>query len=153
MTTRTPARGGPRRGPSRLIAGGRAIADLGGDDDEPGARMARLFAAIYAVARRIPRGRITTYGQLAELAGMPGASRVAGAAMKVSKPGDRLPWQRVVGKRGRYGQIAILDPVGAAIQRQLLEDEGVEVSERGQIALDRYGWLPGERRAASKRGR
>ena len=150
---RTPARGRARRGPARLIAGGRAVADLGGDDDEPGARRARLHAAIYAVARRIPRGRITTYGQLAELAGMAGASRVAGAAMKLSKPGDRLPWQRVVGKRGRHGQIAILDPVGAAIQRQLLEDEGVEVSARGQIALDRYGWLPGARRAVRKRRR
>jgi alkylated DNA nucleotide flippase Atl1 len=64
--------------------------------------------------------------------------------MKASTPADRVPWQRVIGKRGRlHGQIAIHDPVGAAIQRQLLTDEGVEVSERGAVALDRYGWLPG----------
>lgn len=113
--------------------------------------MLRLYRAIYTVARRIPRGRVATYGQVAELAGFPGGARVAGAAMKASTPADRVPWQRVIGKRGRlHGQIAIHDPVGAAMQRQLLEREGVEVSERGAIALDRFGWLPAARRARTR---
>jgi methylated-DNA-protein-cysteine methyltransferase related protein len=116
----------------------------------------RLYRAIYAVVRRIPRGRVVTYGQLAELAGIPGGARVAGAAMKTSKRGDRVPWQRVIGKAGRNrGRIAIHDPVGAAVQRQLLGDEGVAVGDTGLIALDRYGWLPGATsgsgRAASPR--
>jgi len=105
--------------------------------------VAKLYRSIYAVVRRIPTGQVSTYGQVAELAGIPGGGRVAGAAMKTSKPSDRLPWQRVIGKAGKNrGRIAIHDPVGAAVQRQLLGDEGVAVSETGLIALDRYGWLP-----------
>lgn len=107
------------------------------------AHVRRLYRAIYAVVRRIPRGRVATYGQVAELAGLPGGARVAGAAMKTSTPADRLPWQRVVGKAGpRRGRIAIFDPVGAAIQRQRLEAEGVDVGDSGLIALDVFGWLP-----------
>ena len=105
--------------------------------------VAQLYRAIYAVVRRIPAGRVATYGQVAELAGIPGGARVAGAAMKTSQPSDRLPWQRVIGKAGpNRGRIAIHDPVGAAVQRQLLDDEGVAVGDTGLIALDRYGWLP-----------
>ncbi|MBP8807959.1 MAG: MGMT family protein [Kofleriaceae bacterium] len=111
-------------------------------------------AAIHTVARTIPRGRVATYGQLAELAGFPGGARVAGAAMKTSTPADRLPWHRVVGKRGGLGVIAIHDPIGAAVQRGLLEDEGVAVDDRGTIALARFGWLPtGSGRAPRARRR
>jgi methylated-DNA-protein-cysteine methyltransferase-like protein len=103
----------------------------------------RLYRTIYAVVRRIPVGRVATYGQVAELAGMPGGARVTGAAMKTSQPADRLPWQRVLGKAGKTrGRIAIHDPVGAAVQRGLLEDEGVTVGDTGLVALDRFGWLP-----------
>jgi methylated-DNA-protein-cysteine methyltransferase-like protein len=105
--------------------------------------VAKLYRSIYAVVRRIPTGQVATYGQVAELAGLPGGARVAGAAMKTSQPSDRLPWQRVIGKAGKNrGRIAIHDPVGAAVQRQLLGDEGVTITETGLIALDRYGWLP-----------
>jgi methylated-DNA-protein-cysteine methyltransferase related protein len=113
-----------------------------------------LYAAIYAVVRRIPRGRVATYGQVAELAQIPGGARVAGAAMRGSGP-HRVPWHRVIGKRGpATGRIAILDPIGGAVQRQLLEREGVAVSERGTISLARYGWIPvtaSRRRAAPPR--
>src|SRR5262245_48872746 len=115
--------------------------------------VARLYRSIYAVVRRIPTGRVATYGQVAELAGIPGGARVAGAAMKTSKPGDRLPWQRVIGKASKNrGRIAIHDPVGAAVQRQLLGDEGIPISDTGLIALDRYGWLPGQAIGRRKRG-
>lgn len=114
------------------------------DDDELSAHGRAVRRAIHAVVRRIPRGRVATYGQVAELAGFPGGARVAGATMKVSKPADRLPWQRVVGKRGNLGVIAIHDPVGAAVQRELLEREGITVGERGTIALARFGWLPSQ---------
>ena len=111
--------------------------------DELTAHTRRLYQAIYKVVRRIPRGRVATYGQVAELAGIPGGARVAGAAMRAS---DGLPWQRVIGKRGpRRGGIQIHDPVGAAVQRQLLEAEGVEVTDAGVIDLTRFGWLPGAR--------
>ena len=104
-----------------------------------------LYRRIYAVVRKIPRGAVATYGQVAELAGIPGGARVAGAAMKTSKPADKLPWQRVIGKAGRLrGRIAIHDPVGAAIQRELLEGEGVHVGDTGLVALDVHGWLPAD---------
>jgi methylated-DNA-protein-cysteine methyltransferase-like protein len=103
----------------------------------------RLYRAIYAVVRRIPAGQVATYGQVAELAGIPGGARVAGAAMKVSKSAGRLPWQRVIGKASRTrGRIAIHDPVGAAVQRKLLAREGIAIGDTGLVALDVYGWLP-----------
>lgn len=94
---------------------------------------------MYAVVRKIPRGKVLTYGQLAELAGLPGAARLAGAAMRASKG---LPWHRVLGKSGpRRGKIALHDPVAAAMQRQRLQREGVAVSEVGAVNLERHGWL------------
>jgi methylated-DNA-protein-cysteine methyltransferase-like protein len=116
-----------------------------------------LFRAVKVVIRKIPKGHVATYGQVAELAGIPGGARIAAAALKTSKPGDQLPWQRVIGKAGKLrGRIAIHDPVGAAIQRQLLAEEGVTIGDTGLVALDVFGWLPatGARaRAASPRRR
>jgi methylated-DNA-protein-cysteine methyltransferase-like protein len=124
----------------------------------PSSDVDRLYRRIYAVVREIPRGHVATYGQVAELAGIPGGARVAGAALKVSKPSDRLPWQRVIGKAGKLrGRIAIYDPIGAAVQRQLLEKEGVRVGDSGLVDLGRYGWLSsptgGSSRGASPRRR
>lgn len=102
----------------------------------------QLYARIYAVIRRIPAGTVATYGQVAELAGIPGGARVTAAALKVAQPGRRLPWQRVIAKAGKgRGRIAIHDPVGAAIQRKLLVGEGVDIADNGLIALNIYGWL------------
>jgi methylated-DNA-protein-cysteine methyltransferase-like protein len=110
---------------------------------EDAGHLQRLFRAIKIVIRKIPRGHVATYGQIAELAGIPGGARIAAAALKTSKPADQLPWQRVIGKAGRLrGRIAIHDPVGAAIQRELLAAEGVEIGDTGLVALDRFGWLP-----------
>lgn len=119
---------------------------------EEAERVRRLYGSIHTVIRKIPKGHVATYGQVAELAGIPGGARVAAAALKTSKPGDRLPWQRVIGKRGRTtGRIAIHDPVGAAIQRELLEAEGVTVGDSGAIKLDVYGWLPADSPRRRKR--
>jgi methylated-DNA-protein-cysteine methyltransferase-like protein len=116
-----------------------------------------LYRRIYQVIRKIPRGRVATYGQVAELAGIPGGARISAAALKTSQPADRLPWQRVIGKAGKLrGRIAIHDPVGAAIQRKLLEDEGIVIGETGLVALDLHGWLPTEghpRHGAKRRTR
>jgi methylated-DNA-protein-cysteine methyltransferase-like protein len=102
----------------------------------------QLFRAIKVVIRKIPKGRVATYAQVAELAGIPNGGRIAAACLKTSKPSDQLPWQRVVGKAAALrGRIAIHDPVGAAMQRHLLTTEGVEIGESGLVALDVYGWL------------
>jgi len=121
---------------------------------EDSEHLQQLFRAIKAVIRKIPRGRVATYGQIAELAGIPGGARIAAAALKTSKPTDQLPWQRVIGKAGKLrGRIAIHDPVGAAIQRELLTTERVEIGDTGLVALDRYGWLPGAAPARGGRAR
>ena len=126
------------------------LARLGSRNQTANPVLEPLFRAVRAVIRKIPRGRVATYGMVAELAGIPNGARIAAAALKTSKPADQLPWQRVIGKAGKTrGRIAIHDPVGAAIQRQLLTKEGVEVGETGLVALAEYLWVP---RAGSGRG-
>jgi len=79
------------------------------------------------------------------MAGHPRASRHVGHALSALKEtGDDagVPWHRVLGSRPRRrAAISIKDPVGAALQRMLLEAEGVDLDERGQVALDRFGWF------------
>lgn len=97
--------------------------------------------AIHAVVRAIPRGKVATYGEVAALAGIPSGHRVAARVMRTCP--ERLPWQRVIGKKdARRGQINIDDPEHGALQRALLESEGVVFDANGFIPLGRYGWRP-----------
>jgi methylated-DNA-protein-cysteine methyltransferase-like protein len=106
-------------------------------------------ATIYAVVRSIPRGKVATYGQISELAGVPNGHRIVARAMRCCP--ERLPWQRVVGKKDiRRGQIAIGDPDHAALQRGLLESEGIVFDASGFIPLARFGWRLDE--PSSERG-
>lgn len=90
------------------------------------------------IVRRIPRGRVMTYGQVAAAAGVPRGARLVAYALRAAK--GTVPWQRVVGqKRKGRAHITIKDPVGAAMQRQMLSREGVKVGRDGTIDLDRYG--------------
>jgi methylated-DNA-protein-cysteine methyltransferase related protein len=102
------------------------------------------WTVFYRVVRRIPRGRIATYGQVALVAGKPRAARQVGyalAALRGTK--HRIPWQRVLGARpGKRAAVTILDPMGAAVQRALLEREGVRFDARGFVSLEQYGWKP-----------
>ena len=100
-----------------------------------------VTAAIYAVVRAIPRGRVATYGQVAELAGLRSGHRRVARAMKYCPP--NLPWQRVVGRKdARRAQVAIVDSEHASLQRALLEAEKVSFDDAGYIVLRRFGWLP-----------
>jgi methylated-DNA-protein-cysteine methyltransferase-like protein len=93
---------------------------------------------------------VATYGQVAELAGIPSGHRVAARAMR-SCP-DRLPWQRVVGKKdGRRAQVNIDDPDHAALQRALIASEGVVFDVNGFISLREFGWQPRTVVASSSR--
>lgn len=98
---------------------------------------------------RIPRGKVITYGEVAALAGRPGAAREVGYALAALRGSStRLPWQRVLGKRpGDFAGVSLLDPMGAAVQRDLLEREGVLFDPRERIPLDRFGWRPRRRRS------
>jgi methylated-DNA-protein-cysteine methyltransferase-like protein len=98
------------------------------------------YERIYATTRRIPRGRVATYGQIAELAGLPGHARQVGYAMNRLPEGSDVPWQRVVNAQGRVSPRA--EPGWEELQRQVLLEEGVVFSAAGRIDLDRFGWEP-----------
>jgi methylated-DNA-protein-cysteine methyltransferase related protein len=98
------------------------------------------YARIYAVVRRIPRGKVATYGQVAGLAGLRGHARQVGYAMYALRPATSVPWQRVVNAKGEISRRAVFG--GELRQRMLLEAEGVEFDWRDRISLKRFGWRP-----------
>ena len=100
------------------------------------------YARIYAVVRRIPRGRVATYGQVAALAGLPHAPRVAGYALHALPEGSPLPWHRVVAAGGKLS-LGRLSPHGAITQRLRLEKEGVRFDGRGCADMERCRWKAG----------
>ena len=103
---------------------------------------ADAYARIYAVVRRIPRGRVATYGQVAALAGLPQAPRLAGYALYALPEGSPIPWHRVVAAGGRL-TLGKISPHGAITQRLRLENEGVRFDARGCADLDRHRWSAG----------
>jgi len=104
---------------------------------------AQRYSAIYAVIRAIPRGKVMTYGQVAELASIPRGHRMVATALRNSDPTMKLPWQRVVAKRDRLrARIAIVDDRGAMRQRRLLQKEGVRFERDGSIRLHLFAWIP-----------
>ena len=106
----------------------------------PGRAPASGYARIWAVVRRIPRGRVASYGQVAQVAGLAGHARLAGYALHASLP-DTLPWHRVVNAQGRLS-LARIDTAGALTQRLRLEREGVRFDTRGRVDLTRHRWRP-----------
>ncbi len=99
--------------------------------------MADVRERIYATVKRIPRGRVSNYGAVAEVAGFPRRARLVGTVLRTAPQSLRLPWHRVVNAQGR-----VAFPAGTpAFQRQCgrLETEGV-VCRRGRVDLNRFGW-------------
>ena len=96
------------------------------------------FEQDYQVVRRIPPGKVATYGQVARILGKPRGARTVGWALHSMPEGSDVPWQRVINARG----IITLDAngPGGAIQRALLEAEGIVFDEQGRISLEVYGW-------------
>ena len=98
------------------------------------------YSRIYAVVRRIPRGRVATYGQIAELAGLPGHARQVGYALHALPEGTVVPWHRVLNARGTLSLRR--DSGGEITQRIKLEQEGVRFDIGGRIPLQRLQWRP-----------
>lgn len=96
---------------------------------------------IHAVVRKIPRGHVATYGQVARLAGLPGHARQVGYAMAALGDGTLVPWHRVINAQGRVS-LRRAGPGAGLGQRQLLEREGVRFDGSGRVSLARYGWEP-----------
>ncbi|EJF32716.1 MGMT family protein [Enterobacter sp. Ap-916] len=91
---------------------------------------------VYQIVAAIPEGCVTTYGEIAALAGSPRAARQVGGVLKRLPEGSRLPWHRVV---NRQGVISLTGP-DLQRQRQALLSEGVMVSGDGHIDMLRYRW-------------
>jgi methylated-DNA-protein-cysteine methyltransferase-like protein len=91
--------------------------------------------------RRIPRGRVATYGQVAALAGLPRQARLVGYALHALPEHTPLPWHRVLGAGGRLSLMR-LSPSAGFTQRLRLEREGVGFDARGRVDLARFGWRP-----------
>ena len=105
-----------------------------------GSPLTNRYGRIYRVVRRIPRGRVATYGQVARLAGLPGQARLVGYALHALADQD-VPWQRVINARGAISLRSFEGPELA--QRQLLEREGVRFDTEGRVPLARYRWAKG----------
>lgn len=101
---------------------------------------------VYRLIKKIPRGRVATYGDLARRLRLPGGARAVGYAMAACPSGRGIPWHRVVGAGGK---LLIPEPHGS-LQRRLLESEGVCV-EFGRIDMNRYAWNPAASRQRRKR--
>ena len=98
------------------------------------------FDKIYDVVRRIPRGKVATYGQIARLAGNKRWSRVVGYALHVNPDGDAIPCYRVVNREGRVSKAFVFG--GENRQIALLRADGIEVTD-GVVDLARYQWREG----------
>jgi methylated-DNA-protein-cysteine methyltransferase-like protein len=102
-----------------------------------------FYEQVYAVVRRVPRGRVTTYGRVAAMLGAPKAARAVGYALRALKdtadPAHaNVPWQRVINSQGR---ITIVNREHSARQQaKILRSEGVAVSDDLRIDLDVYLW-------------
>jgi methylated-DNA-protein-cysteine methyltransferase-like protein len=97
----------------------------------------KFAPAVYALLRRVPRGRVVTYGQVAALVGRPRAPRAVGGAMRDCP--DDVPWHRVVNAQGAISRRR--QGTGALTQRIRLEQEGVRL-RRGRVRLREYRWEP-----------
>ncbi|MDI3524182.1 MGMT family protein [Kosmotoga sp.] len=93
-----------------------------------------LYEKIYNVVRKIPFGKVASYGQIAVIVGC--SPRMVGFALASLKSGN-VPWHRVVNSKGK---ISLRDSEWRIIQRQVLEAEGVKFNEKGKINFSEFGW-------------
>lgn len=97
------------------------------------------YETIYEIVRKIPFGQVATYGQIADLANMPGKARLVGYALFRVAPDSDIPWHRVINAKGEISE-SPLRYGSDHLQRSLLEAEGIEFSSDGKIRLATYLW-------------
>lgn len=96
-----------------------------------------IYGKIYSMVRRIPRGKVASYGQIAKMVGRC-TPRMVGYAMAGLPWGSDVPWQRVINSRGEISPRSAGD--GALRQRKFLESEGVRFDFRGRVDWEKVGW-------------
>ena len=103
-----------------------------------------LFFRIYNAVRKIPRGKVATYGQIAAAIGTPRSARIVGWALRSLPTDTKVPWQRVINSEGRLS----IENMNATkeLQAELLRQEGIDVEYRDGnfwVDLKKYGWTSG----------
>jgi methylated-DNA-protein-cysteine methyltransferase-like protein len=101
---------------------------------------------VFRIVRSIPRGRVMTYGQIAEILGEGYTPRTVGFVMHSSN--DKTPWHRVINAQGGCSTRGIVLPHDK--QQRMLEAEGVSFNERGRCDLQKYLWIPAETKGKRK---
>jgi methylated-DNA-protein-cysteine methyltransferase-like protein len=97
----------------------------------------------YTVVKKIPRGKVATYGQIAALAGMPRHARQAGYALAAIPVDVKIPWHRVINAQGRISlRLRHWDSGSDDLQKILLEAEGVIFDSTGKVNLKQFQWQP-----------
>ncbi|MGV1718960.1 DNA base-flipping protein [Vibrio furnissii] len=100
--------------------------------------MDQFLAQIFAVIHQIPHGKVSTYGEIARMAGYPGYARHVGKALGNLPKDSKLPWFRVINSKG---EMSLTGPDWDR-QRERLVAEGIAVSAEGKISLKKYKWQP-----------
>ena len=99
-----------------------------------------FFERVYAVARQIPYGKVTSYGAVAKVLGAARSARMVGWAMNASHNLEDVPAHRVVNRKGLLTGKHHFD--GTNLMQQLLESEGIEVVENQIIDFEKHFWIP-----------
>ena len=103
------------------------------------------YNIIYQTVRQIPFGKVATYGQIADLAGLHGKARLVGYALfKVDVNLNDVPWHRVINAKGKISYSS-LRRGGDYLQKHLLEKEGIEFNSKEKINLNLYQWQTNDR--------
>ena len=103
------------------------------------------YNIIYQTVRQIPFGKVATYGQIADLAGLHGKARLVGYALfKVDVNLNDVPWHRVINAKGEISYSS-LRRGGDYLQKHLLEKEGIEFNSKEKINLNQYQWQTNDR--------
>jgi methylated-DNA-protein-cysteine methyltransferase-like protein len=102
--------------------------------------------AVYELVKKIPRGKVLTYGALAKAIKLSGGARTAGHAMAATPRGQAIPWHRVVGAGGK---LLVREPY-ASLQKKLLASEGAKIIE-SRVDLKSCGWMPRAQRSAKQK--
>jgi methylated-DNA-protein-cysteine methyltransferase related protein len=110
-------------------------------------RAESTYARVYDVVRRVPVGRVATYGQVARVAGLGRHARLVGYALAALPNGTTVPWHRIINARGTVSPRRSGD---ALSQRMRLEREGIRFDARGRASFAMYGWRP--RGSTARRG-
>lgn len=96
-----------------------------------------VYEKIYEAVKRIPKGRVATYKQVAAMAGNPGWARTVGNALHKNPDPERIPCYRVVNRDGRPAPAFAFG--GEEVQRELLERDGIEFNDKGCVIMEKYG--------------